>query len=119
MKKDELMLWYRAADVFVLPTRYDTWGLVINEAMAQGLPVITTSGALAGLELIHNGENGYVVPAEDADALANHMGLVLSNSELRRSMAACSSEIIRPYTVKNMACAYFQTFKAILRTENN
>jgi glycosyltransferase involved in cell wall biosynthesis len=116
MKKDELMLWYRAADVFVLPTRCDTWGLVINEAMAQGLPVITTSGALAGLELIRDGENGYVVPVEDADTLAEHIELLLSNNELRQSMAKCSNEIIRSHTITNMACAYIQAFEDILKS---
>ena len=59
-KKDRLALLYKAADLFVLPTREDIWGLVINEALAYGLPTITTDRCVAGLELIENGVNGYV-----------------------------------------------------------
>lgn len=50
--KEELKVYYMAADLFVLPTRTDIWGLVINEAMANGLPVITTDRCVAGIELI-------------------------------------------------------------------
>ncbi|MEN3009352.1 glycosyltransferase, partial [Pseudothermotoga sp.] len=52
--KQELKKYYMAADLFVLPTREDIWGLVINEAMACGLPLITTNRCIAGLELIKN-----------------------------------------------------------------
>lgn len=48
----ELSNYYQAADIYVLPTREDIWGLVINEAMAYGLPVITTTNCLSGTELI-------------------------------------------------------------------
>lgn len=60
--KEELQKYYLAADLFVLPTREDIWGLVINEAMACGLPIITTDKCIAGLELVENGVNGYLVP---------------------------------------------------------
>ena len=53
--------YMKAADLFVLPTRYDIWGLVINEAMASGLPVITTTRCVSGMELVENGKNGYVI----------------------------------------------------------
>ena len=51
------------------PTREDIWGLVINEALAAGLPVITTNRCGAGLELIKNNENGFLVNVEDIDEL--------------------------------------------------
>ena len=85
----------------MLPTREDIWGLVINEAMAYGLPVITTERCVAGLELIENGVNGYVVPVEDAAALAEKINAVLS-ADLHQ-MGEASLEKIRPYTLENMA----------------
>ena len=51
-RPEELKQYYRMADLFVLPTREDIWGLVVNEAMANGLPVITTDRCAAGLELV-------------------------------------------------------------------
>ena len=78
-KKDRLALLYKAADLFVLPTREDIWGLVINEALACGLPTITTDRCVAGLELIEDGVNGYVVPVGDAEALAEKIQAVLAS----------------------------------------
>lgn len=69
MPKKELADYYRAADIFVLPTREDIWGLVINEAMAYGLPVVTTEKCVAGVEMVCEGHNGYIVPVENTDAL--------------------------------------------------
>lgn len=66
MTKNELKEYYYAADVFVHPTREDIWGLVINEAMACGLPVVTTDKCIAGLEMIKSGVNGYIVPVENS-----------------------------------------------------
>jgi glycosyltransferase involved in cell wall biosynthesis len=116
-KKEELLQWYRAADLFVFPTRYDIWGLVVNEAMAQGLPVISTDGALAGLELICDGVNGYIVPAEDAGALASRMETVLSDDMLRRDMAIESIDVISSYTIENMARIHMEIFEAILHKQ--
>ena len=60
--KSSLTSFYQAADLFILPTREDIWGLVINEAMSYGLPVITTNKCIAGIELIINNINGFIVP---------------------------------------------------------
>ncbi len=76
-RKEQLQLYYQAADVFVLPTHSDVWGLVINEAMACGLPVITTDRCVAGLELVREGVNGCLVPVEDRQALVDAMHRVL------------------------------------------
>ncbi len=100
-KKEQLTDYYRAADVLVLPTKSDVWGLVINEAMACGLPVITTDRCVAGLELIRNGVNGYLVPVENREALAETIRTVLSGNY--REMGAAALETIRPYTLENMA----------------
>lgn len=100
-KKDVLAKFYKAADLFVLPTREDIWGLVINEAMAYGLPVITTNRCVAGLELVEDGVNGYIVPVEDEKALAEKISAVLASDLV--AMGAASLKKIRPYTLENMA----------------
>jgi glycosyltransferase involved in cell wall biosynthesis len=109
-KKDVLAKFYKAADLFVLPTREDIWGLVINEAMAYGLPVITTNRCVAGLELVENGVNGYIVPVEDEAALAEKMQTALA-SDLD-AMGAASLEKIQPYTLENMAKVHADIFES-------
>ena len=108
-KKEELARYYKAADVFALPTYSDVWGLVINEAMACGLPVVTTDKCVAGLELIENGVNGYIVPVQDTDALAEKITAVLSADF--RQMGAAALETIRPYTMENMVQAHIRILK--------
>lgn len=107
-KKDALSEYYRAADVLVLPTKSDVWGLVINEAMAWGLPVITTDQCVAGMELVENGVNGYIVPVNDPNALITSINQLLAEDYER--MGAAALETIRPYTFENMAKAHVEIF---------
>ena len=103
-KKDELLKYYKASDLFVLPTREDIWGLVVGEAMACGLPVITTDRCVAGLELIQDGVSGYLVPAEDPQALADRIGDAFAGD--LQAMGRAALQKIRPYTLQNMAKAH-------------
>ncbi len=105
-KKDELKKYYQAADVFALPTREDIWGLVINEAMAQGLPVVASDRCIAAQELVTEGENGFLVPVNDPGALAEKLNRLLNDDALRQSMAAHALERIRPYTIEAMVEAH-------------
>jgi glycosyltransferase involved in cell wall biosynthesis len=109
MKKEKLADYYKAADLFALPTREDIWGLVINEAMAYGLPVITTDRCVAGLELIDDGVNGYVIPVEDSKTLALRIKDVFAGD--CAGMGAAALERIRPYTIENMVDAHIAILK--------
>ena len=109
MKKEELVKHYKAADLFVLPTREDIWGLVINEAMAYGLGVITTDRCVAGLELVEDGVNGYIIPVEDEIALAEKIGACFASDY--RAMGEASLEKVRPYTIENMVRAHLKIFE--------
>ena len=70
---DELPLWYSAADVLCVPSRYDGWGLVVPEGLASGLPVIATDRMGAALEFVETGRNGWLIPAGDEEALLSAM----------------------------------------------
>lgn len=105
-KKKALLDFYKAADLLVLPTWSDVWGLVINEAMACGLSVVTTDQCVAGLELIRNGVNGHVVPVDDRDALVDKIHAVLRGDHAR--MGAEALETIRYYTFENMAMRHVE-----------
>lgn len=104
---DTLRKYYLASDVFVLPTRGDTWGLVINEAMTYGLPIITTRNCVAGVQLITDGDNGYLIESEDHIDLRNRMDQILNDSSMRQTMAQNNVAKMRDYTYENMAKVVF------------
>lgn len=111
----ELLEYYRMADLFVLATRRDAWGLVINEAMSQGLPIITTNQCVAGIELIRDGENGFIVPVEDCEQLSSRINEIVENKALRDSMAENSLKTIREYSIEEMAKKHMEVFKAYVK----
>ncbi len=76
--KKELAIYYQAANCTAFPTREDIWGLITNEAMACGLPVVASDRCISALEMIKDGVNGYIVPVEDDETLANKIPLALS-----------------------------------------
>ena len=116
--EDEVKQYYQAADVFVLPTREDIWGLVVNEAMAVGLPVITTDYCGAGLELVEEGENGYLVPVEDAYQLKDKIELVLDKIELQKQICMKNLEKMNWYTIENMVQRHLEIFSN-MKGKNN
>ena len=65
LRRDELVPWYAAADVLVLPSRSEPWGMTLNEGAAAGLPLVATDAVGAAHDLIEPGVNGFRVPAED------------------------------------------------------
>lgn len=73
--------WYSCADLFVLPSEGDIWGLVVNEALSMGVPVICTS-AIGSAELVHNGINGYTVPPRSPVEIANKIWHLYSNKNI-------------------------------------
>ena len=106
MPKDRLMKFFRAMDIFALFTREDIWGLVINEAMAAGLPVISTDRCIAALELIRNGEEGYIVVNEDLEQMKKALLALTESSERREEMSARAIDRIQSYTIENMAAEH-------------
>jgi len=98
LQRDELSAYYALAEALVFPTHSDPWGLVVNEAMACGLPVIVTdvAGCVAGL--VRDGENGYVVGASDAEGLSQAMERLLSAPDLQKQMGHRSREISSRFT---------------------
>ncbi|MEQ1862296.1 MAG: glycosyltransferase family 4 protein [Chthoniobacteraceae bacterium] len=79
---EELPRWFAKADVFVLPSRHDGWGVVVNQAIAAGLPVICSDQVGAGHDLVTDGANGFKIPAGDADALLAAMRRFIDEPEL-------------------------------------
>ena len=85
---------YSIADIFVLPSLGESFGLVINEAMCFGLPIITTDKVSCAHDLVRQGENGYIYPAEDIKALTDALEDMLSNQERLERMGQISRKLI-------------------------
>lgn len=99
--RDDLAGYYALAECLVMPTHSDPWGLVVNEAMACGLPVICTNVAGCAADLVK--ENGILVKAGDVRQLAQAMQHLATDSELRRSMSQHSRDLIQDFSPE--ACA--------------
>lgn len=107
IQKKELARFYEAADIFVLPTREDIWGLVINEAMSYGLPVVTTDKCVAGLELVENEVNGRIVRSENAGELGEAILFTLDHPE----MGEIALKTAQKYTIESMARSHIDFLK--------
>lgn len=101
--REDLAGLYALAEVLILPTHSDTWGLVVNEAMACGLPIIVSDVAGCAADLVEDGCNGYVVPPRDLEKLSLAIDPIVRNPELGPRMGAHSSERIRDFSPE--ACA--------------
>lgn len=113
MKKEILIKYYQAADLYVMPTREDIWGLVINEAMSQGLPVISSDKCLAALELVEDGVNGYIVPVENPQAMADKISYLSENPKLSESIGCQNMEKMKNYTIEAMAERFYEVLNSI------
>lgn len=102
-QKPELPRYYALADVFVFPTLGDPYGLVVDEAMASSLPIISTSAAGEIHDRVEEGVNGYIVPPEDSAALAERMLHLAQDPELRVRMGQVSVEKIGNNTPEKWA----------------
>ena len=104
-QRDELANFYALADALVLPTHSDTWGLVVNEAMACGLPIIVTDVAGCVEDLVHDNENGFVVPPHSIIALTKAMSRIALDPRAR-DMGRRSSELIASYSPERCAAGF-------------
>ncbi len=83
-----------ACDVFVLPAQNEPWGLIVNEAMCAGLPIVISKELGCAKDLLEPGANGFGVEALDVDGLATALRRLLTDKELRAAMSRRSLEII-------------------------
>jgi 1,2-diacylglycerol 3-alpha-glucosyltransferase len=101
--REDLAGLYALADALILPTHSDPWGLVVNEAMACGIPTIVSSVAGCSSDLVDHGWNGYIVPPRDPDRLSVSIDSLLRHAELRTLMSIHTLERIQNYSPD--ACA--------------
>jgi len=100
--QDTLVNYYNAASVVVVPSYYESFGMVALEAMACGTPVIASD--VGGLSLnVVDGFNGYLVPLGDVDELAYRLGLLLTQDALRRQLGSQACRWAQRFSWQNIA----------------
>jgi len=98
----ELPQHYTVADLFVLPSGPgETWGLVVNEAMCFGLPVVVSDVVGCAPDLVHNGENGYIFPAGNVEKLSEVLKKILEQD--KEKLGAESFKIVGRYSFQKGA----------------
>jgi glycosyltransferase involved in cell wall biosynthesis len=96
--RDDVVARYAAADAFVLPSRSEQWGMVLNEAAAAGLPLVATTAAGAAHELVEPGVNGFLVEPGDVGALAQALRSVAEDPAFRAAAGRRSRELVAALT---------------------
>jgi glycosyltransferase involved in cell wall biosynthesis len=115
----ELPKYYALADIFVLPSFYDTFGVVVNEAMASSLPVVTTHNVGAVANLVEDGVNGRIVAPGDAAQLAQALTHLLKDEELRQKMGANALARIEQWTIEDAAHAFIECLTRCLKARQD
>jgi len=101
--RNELPALYADADVLVLPSRSEPWGMTLNEAAFAGLPLVATTAAGAAWELIEDGVNGFRVPPDDPAALRAALQKLVEDADVRRAAGRRSREIAARFTPETRA----------------
>lgn len=91
---EEVVEYYAIADIFILPSYKEPWGLVINEALACGLPVIVSDSVGAAYDLVKHNENGFIFRNNNLEQLTKYIGIILSDENVRKDMSEKSKNII-------------------------
>lgn len=118
MSNEQVFQMMKEAFALLLPTQNDIWGLVVNEAMSCGLPVITTTTCGAGLTLIDHAKDGFIYDVNDKQALMNYMKQ-LDNKELYEAMSKNALRKIKTITIESMVKDHVHRLKKIGNEETS
>ena len=111
---EQIGTYYNAADVVVMPSRYESFGLVAAEAMASGVPVVASRvGGLAST--VADGRTGYLIPWQSPDLFAEKLDLLLGDEALRERLGASAAEAMRAYDWRSVAAQLVDLYAHLVR----
>jgi len=112
--QDTLLYYYSAADALVMPSYYESFGMVALEAMACGTPVIASQvGGLA--YLVQDGVTGYHVPSDSPDVLSEKLAALLGDPHLRETMGRQAAAHAQSYAWDKIAVQIIEVYKSLLQ----
>ena len=113
--QDTLPYYYSAAEAVIMPSQYESFGMVALEAMACGTPVVVSEvGGLAFL--VRDGVTGYMVPASDPEALAEKLRAIISDQDLHQRMGEQAAEFAQGYDWHLIAEQIVDLYKDVLES---
>lgn len=98
------------ASIFALSSIFEGFGLVIVEAMACGLPVVSYECPCGPKDIITEGKDGFLVPVNDETALAHRIICLIEDEELRKEMGAAAQEKSKQYSIENIIPLWMNLF---------
>ena len=116
---DRLPEVFERADVFVLPSRHDGWGVVVNQAMAAGLPIICTEAVGAGFDLVRDGVNGFRIPVNNPAKLTEVMKFFLEDKQRQLSFGAASRALAAQWTPQQGAEKWLTVLRKVMAQDAN
>lgn len=103
---------YAYSHILVNSSSYETWGLVVNEAMSAGLPCIITNKTGCAADLIREGKTGYTYEVNDLISLKKYILRIYNNKKLYLQMSSNSKDIVKDYNVSNSVKAIYSSIKS-------
>jgi len=115
--QDTLPYYYSAAEVLVMPSLYESFGMVALEAMACGTPVIASEVGGLGY-LVQDGQTGYTIPDSDPTALCDKLSRLLGDSHLRETMGADANQYALNYAWEKIAAQMIEVYSGLGRRKS-
>lgn len=107
--------WYRSADILLFPSENEAFGRVLIEAMASGVPVVATrSGGVS--EIVRHGKDGFLVTPRSVDEMADAMGRILTNNDLRKRLAQSAFKRSETFNLNTHIEKMTKVFEEITKT---
>jgi len=118
VEHEKMPLYYNAADICVVPSYHESFGMVAVEALASGTPVLASRvGGLA--TIVKDGETGYLFEERSPEVLAAYLCLLMSENEIRNSMANAARGSVMKYSWSSTALRILQEYRKLLRMPAN
>lgn len=118
--QESLKSLYVEASWLILPSLRETWGLVVNEAMASGLPVLVSNRAGCASTLVKDGENGFTFSPDDIEKLTGLLGIASTmTDDRRRKMGMRSLEIISDWGLERFCSGVYDAINYVASIEKN
>ena len=115
--QDTLPYYYSAADAVVVPSYYESFGMVALEAMACGTPVVASQvGGLAFL--VQDGVTGFTVPVDEPDALADRLMRCVNQPDLQKQLGRQAADLAREYAWEKIAARMLDLYRQVIESKN-
>jgi hypothetical protein len=110
---EDLPQFFAQADLFVLPSRYDGWGVVVNQALGAGLPIVCSDAVGAAVDLVEADVNGQIVPAGDAEALYGALAHYLRSPQALQAASQASFAKAKDWTPEVGAQRWLEILRSV------